>query len=329
MNKKFQTLHHLIGHTPLLKIEYRYKGETRFIFAKAEHYNFSGSIKDRMALNILQRAYERSEIIPTDVICETTSGNTGISFCALGAFLGHKVVIFMPDWMSEERKRIMTLYGAVLNLVSAKEGGFLGCIERTNEFARQKGVYCPQQFDNEDNSESHYLTTAVEIDRQMKEFNADIRAIVAGVGTGGTIMGLKKYFKPKGVAVHPLEPENSPTLSTGYKVGFHRIQGISDEFIPSIVKLNELDTVISVDDGDSILMARKLSQILGIGVGISSGANFLGAVKIQNQTPGNVVTVFADSSKKYLSTSLTDNEPVKEWFLSPDVELVGFEGVRS
>jgi len=324
MNDKFKTLHSLIGNTPLLKIEYKYKNETRFIFAKAEYYNFSGSIKDRMALNILQKAYQKKAIAPNDIICETTSGNTGISFSALGAYLGHKVVIFMPDWMSEERKKIMTLYGAVLNLVSHEEGGFLGCIKRASDFASTKGVFCPLQFDNLDNPDSHHLTTAKEIDRQMKHFGEKIHAIVAGVGTGGTIMGLKKYFKHQGIAVHPLEPENSPTLSTGYKVGVHRIQGISDEFIPSIVKLDELDPVIAVDDGDSILMARKISQKLGIGIGISSGANFLGAVKIQNQSPGNVVTVFADCSKKYLSTALTENEPVKEGFLSPDVELVGF-----
>jgi len=328
MNERFKSLHNLIGNTPLVKIEYRFRGELRNIFAKVEHYNFSGSIKDRMALNILEMAYQRKQIKPGDIICETTSGNTGISFCALGTYLGHKVVIFMPDWMSAERKSIMTLYGAVLNLVSAEEGGFKGCLKRTEEFANNHGVFRPLQFDNEDNVDCHFLTTATEIDRQMKAFKAKINAIVAGVGTGGTIMGLNRYFKPKGVTVHPLEPENSPTLSTGYKVGAHRIQGISDEFIPSIVKLKELDSVIAVDDGDSILMARKISQVLGLGVGISSGANFLGAVKIQNEHKGNVVTVFPDDSKKYLSTAMSGNEPIKEGFLSPDVELVNFQAVK-
>jgi cysteine synthase A len=228
----------------------------------------------------------------------------------------------MPSWMSEERKKIMSVYGAELRLVSREEGGFIGCLKLTEEFKKTHNAFCPYQFDNEDNVDAHLNTTAVEIERQMSEFGDKIEAIVAGVGTGGTIMGLKKYFQTKGVKLYPLEPENSPTLSTGYKVGIHRIQGISDEFIPSIVKLNELDPVVAVDDGDSIIMARKLSEVLGLGVGISSGANFLGAVKIYNENPCNVVTIFSDDSKKYLSTALAEHEPVKPNFLSSDIELI-------
>jgi cysteine synthase A len=195
------------------------------------------------------------------------------------------------------------------------------------EFSKQANTFCPQQFDNFDNPESHYITTAKEIDDQMNKFGAKIGAVVAGVGTGGTVMGLKKYFKPKGVKVHPLEPANSPILTVGKKCGHHRIQGISDEFIPSIVKLNELDSIVSIDDGDSIIMAQKLSQELGLGVGISSGANFLGAVKIQNENDYNVVTVFSDDSKKYLSTDLTQNEEIKDYFLSTDIELISFTAI--
>jgi cysteine synthase A len=298
------------------------------MYAKAEYYNFSGSIKDRMALNILQRAYERDQIKEGDIIVETTSGNTGIAFSAIGTFLGHKVVIYMPDWMSEERKKIMSVYGAELRLVSREAGGFLGCIKLTDDFVRSYKAFCPQQFDNPDNVESHLMTTAVEIDNQMRMFDKKVDAVVAGVGTGGTIMGLAKYFQHRGVKMYPLEPENSPTLSTGTKVGVHRIQGISDEFIPSIVKLDDLDSVIAVDDGDSIIMARKLNEELGLGVGISSGANFLGAVKIYNEQPGNVVTVFADDNKKYLSTAMTGIEPIKPGFISTDIELVSFEAVR-
>ena len=328
MNDKFKTLHNMIGNTPLLKINYKYKGEARFLFAKAEYYSFSGSIKDRMALNILERAYEKNAIKKNDIIVETTSGNTGIAFSALGAYLGHPVVIFMPDWMSEERIKLMTIYGAEIRLISRKQDGFLGCLKLTEEFKNKYNAFCPYQFDNLDNVESHYLTTAVEIEKQIKEFGVEVQAIVAGVGTGGTVMGLKKYFKPKGVKIHPLEPENSPTMSTGHKVGVHRIQGISDEFIPSIVKLDELDSIVSVDDGDSIIMARMLSERFGLGVGISSGANFLGAVKIQNDSPCNVVTIFSDDNKKYLSTALSTEEPVKAGFLSTDIELVSFEAIR-
>jgi cysteine synthase A len=318
----------LIGNTPLLKIHYKYKGVKRYLFAKAEYYSFSGSIKDRMALNILEQAYKKNIIKPDDIIVETTSGNTGIAFCALGKFLGHKVVIFMPDWLSEERKKIMALYGAELRLVSSAEGGFLGCLKLTKEYSESHNVFCPHQFDNLDNVDSHFKNTAVEIDRQMKSFKSKVDAVVAGVGTGGTIMGLMKYFKHKGAKIYPLEPENSPTLSTGYKVGAHRIQGISDEFIPSIVKLDELDEIVCVDDGDSIIMARMLNNTLGIGVGISSGANFLGAVKLQNEHKCNVVTIFADDSKKYLSTALTGDEPIKTGFLSTDIELISFEAIK-
>ena len=325
--EKFETLSHLIGSTPLLQIEYKYKGEARRVFAKAEYYNFTGSIKDRMAWNILKNAYAREEIKPGDIICETTSGNTGISFCALGALLGHKVVIFMPDWMSEERKKIMTLFGGELKLVSRERGGFLGCLRLAAEFASGGGVYCPLQFDNPYNTECHYLTTAAEIDAQVKKFGTRIDAAVAGVGTGGTVMGLRRYFG-KEITVHPLEPENSPTLSTGYKTGAHRIQGISDEFIPSIVNLGALDKIISVNDGDSILMAKKLSACFGLGVGVSSGANFLGAVKLQNENHGrSVVTVFADDSKKYLGAFAAE-EPVLPGYLTPDIELLSFSAVR-
>ncbi len=145
-------------------------------------------------------------------------------------------------------------------------------------------------------------------------------------------MGVAKFLKEQdpNIKVHPLEPANSPTLTTGYKVGKHRIQGISDEFIPSIVELDKLDSIVQVDDGDAIIMAQKLASILGIGVGISSGANFLGALKIQNEIGKDavVVTVFADSNKKYLSTDLLRDEPVKDNFLSPDIELENFRAYK-
>jgi cysteine synthase A len=157
-------------------------------------------------------------------------------------------------------------------------------------------------------------------------------AFVAGVGTGGTIMGVGQFLREKRPAIklHPLEPSNSPTMSTGYKVGKHRIQGISDEFIPPIVNLNSLDQVVSVDDGDSILMAQKLANELGLGVGISSGANFMGALQIQNELSPDavVVTIFSDDNKKYLSTDLLRQEPVKDGFLSPDIKLLGVHAFK-
>ena len=157
-------------------------------------------------------------------------------------------------------------------------------------------------------------------------------ALVAGVGTGGTIMGAGRYLKEKNpdVKLYPLEPANSPTLSTGCKVGLHRIQGISDEFIPPILDLNELDEVISIDDGDAIIMAQKLATELGLGVGISSGANFLGALEAQNNLGAEsvIVTVFSDCNKKYLSTDLMRQEPVKDNFYSPQIELLNFRAIK-
>ena len=164
----------------------------------------------------------------------------------------------------------------------------------------------------------------------MKSLNLKIDGFVAGVGTGGTVMGTGKRIKENfpNAKISPLEPLNSPTLSTGYKVAKHRIEGISDEFIPDLVKLDELDSVVSVDDGDAIIMAQKLAKI-GLGVGISSGANFIGALMLQNELgrDANIVTIFADDNKKYLSTDLMKQEPLKEHFLSKDITLKGIKNV--
>lgn len=329
LDLKLHGISHLIGNTPLLAINFYYKNETRTIYAKAENLNMTGSIKDRMALHIIKKAYARGNIKNGAEILEATSGNTGISFSAIGRALGHQVIIFMPDWMSRERIDLIKSLGAKINLVSKEEGGFLGSINRAEEYAKKnKNTFLPRQFSNEDNCSAHYETTGPEIWWQLRFRSLKPDAFVAGVGTGGTIMGAGKYLKEMhpSVKIHPLEPANSPTLTTGHKVGKHRIQGISDEFIPPIVDLKSLDPVVSVDDGDAIIMAQKLAAELGIGVGISSGANFIGALKIQNEIGDNAVvaTVFPDSNKKYLSTDLLRNEPSKEDFLSKDVELLGF-----
>jgi cysteine synthase A len=323
--KKTQALKSLIGNTPLLAIHFSYKGEERVVYAKAENLNMTGSIKDRMAIHILNKAYELGVLKPGMEIFEATSGNTGISFASIGRALGHKVNIYMPDWMSEERKNLIKSLGAYIRLVSKEEGGFLGSIEMSKNAAKQAGGFLPCQFSNEDNNDAHYLTTGPELWWQLKYRNIMPNAFVAGVGTGGTIMGVGKFLKEQApeIKIHPLEPLNSPTLTTGHKVGKHRIQGISDEFIPSIVKLDMLDEIVAVDDGDAIIMAQKLATMLGMGVGISSGANFIGALKIQNTMGSDkvVVTVFPDDNKKYLSTDLLKEEPVKDFFLSKDVEL--------
>ncbi len=322
-------LSHLVGNTPVLAIDLTFRGEKRVIHAKAENLNMTGSIKDRMALYILRQAYLEGHLEPGGMVVEATSGNTGISVAAIGRALGHPVTIFMPDWMSRERIDIIRSLGARIELVSKADGGFLGSIERAEELASStRGAFLPRQFSNKNNIEAHARTTGPEIWWQMLFHFVKPDAFVAGVGTGGTIMGVGRFLRevhPQ-VSLHPLEPANSPTLSTGRKVGKHRIQGISDEFIPPIIDLPSLDEVVSVDDGDAIIMSQKLARQLGLGVGISSGANLLGALEIQNRLGPDavVVTVFPDDNKKYLSTDLLRDEPARSGFLSPDVTLNGF-----
>jgi len=330
--ERFAELTGLVGNTPLLAINFEFRGRHRRIFAKAENFNFTGSIKDRMALHILRTASAGGNLKPGAPIAEATSGNTGISFAALGRSLGHPVTIFMPNWMSQERKDLIRSFGAEIRLVSPEEGGFLGSIKMSEDWAaRTPNGFLPCQFTNETNVEAHYLSTGPEILGQLQARGLKPDAFVAGVGTGGTVMGVGRFLKEQlpGVKVHPMEPENSPTLRTGCKIGKHRIQGISDEFIPAIVKLDLLDEIVSVDDGDAILMAQKLARI-GLGVGISSGANFLAALMAQEKLGPEavVVTIFSDDNKKYLSTDLMRDEPVKPGFLSSEIDVMSFDSAN-
>ena len=241
-------------------------------------------------------------------------------------------MIYMPDWMSQERMRLIRSYGAEIRLVSKEEGGFLGSIRMTEELAAKGGVFLPCQFSNEDNCTAHYLTTGAEIAAQLSSIGLRADAVVAGVGTGGTVMGIGRRLRETNPAckLYPLEPENSPTLSTGYKTGKHRIQGISDEFVPPILKLEETDAVVAVDDVDSILMAQMLAREMGIGVGISSGANFLGALKAGALLGEEAIiaTVFADDNKKYLSTDYSDTHQPKPGYLTPEIRLTGVRAIR-
>jgi cysteine synthase len=325
---QFRALHRLVGNTPLLAVDVLYRGEPRRIYAKHESLSLTGSVKDRMALFVLEDAYRRGRIRPGHRIVEATSGNTGISFAALGRALGHPVTIFMPDWMSAERIALIASFGADVVLVSHDQGGFVGSLERVEaQAALDPCVFLPHQFSNEANVRAHFATTGPEIWVQMSTAGLEPAAFVAGVGTGGTVMGAGQYLKTAAprIRVHPLEPTESPTLSTGHKVGHHRIQGISDEFVPPIVKLDELDSIIDVHDGDAILMAQLLARH-GLAVGISSGANFIGALKAQTAIGANAptVTVFCDSNKKYLSTDLLRREPVRHEYETPHVQILGY-----
>jgi cysteine synthase A len=284
-----------------------------------------------MAVHVLRRAYETGAIAPGQPIAEATSGNTGIAFAAVGRALGHPVTIFMPNWMSREREDLIRSLGARIVPVSREQGGFLGSIRLSEEFAQEHGAFLPRQFANEANVEAHACTTGPEIAAQLSSRGLRPAAFVAGVGTGGTIMGVARHLRAvaPGVKLHPVEPAESPTLTTGHKVGKHRIQGISDEFIPSILKLADLDPVIAVNDGDAILLAQKLAAQLGLAVGISSGANFLAALLAQERIGADAVvaTIFCDDNKKYLSTDLLREEPVRAGYLSPEIELLGFESI--
>lgn len=330
---RFKELKHMIGNTPLLRIHFTFRGQRRVIYAKAEHMNMTGSIKDRMAFHILKKAYQEGRIRAGDTIVEATSGNTGISFAAIGRALGHQVVIFMPDWMSQERLALIRSLGAKIVLVSREQGGFSGSMRLTEEYAQnEQHVFLPSQFSNAANVEAHEETTGPEIWWQLHFHALKPDAFVAGVGTGGTVMGVGRFLQKQNPAtcIHPLEPAESPTLSTGWKVGQHRIQGVSDEFIPAILELGKLDKVVSVADGDAILMAQKLAASLGLAVGISSGANFIGALMVQNQMGPDavVVTVFPDDNKKYLSTDLLREEPSRPGYLTTEVELTNYHAFK-
>jgi len=291
----------LIGNTPMVGIVYKYKGIVRKIYAKLEYYNYSGSIKDRIAFYILNQAKEKGLLKEGMPIIEATSGNTGIAFAALGALYNHPVHIFLPDWVSIERQKILELYGAQLHLISKEEGGFQRAIKEADKLALEINGFRPNQFDNIKNIEAHYNTTGLEIINSIPK----IDSFVSGIGTGGTLIGIGKRIKEtnKNAKVIALEPLQMPIMSQNITTGTHRIEGIGDDFIPSIVDKSLIDEVITIDDEDAINMSRILARKYGIGVGISSGANLLASI-LTAKDNDNVVTIFADDFKKYLTTDL-------------------------
>ena len=321
----YNNLLDLIGNTPVVKVDFKDENIAD-VYVKLEKFNLSGSVKDRAALGMIETAEKEGLLKEGSVIIEPTSGNTGIALALIGRLKGYKVIIVMPDTMSIERRATLKAYGAELILTDGTKGMGEAIAIAEKLAAENPNYFLPQQFNNKANPEKHYETTGKEL---LDDFKI-IDAFVAGVGTGGTVMGIGKRIKENfpNVKICPLEPLNSPTLSTGYKVAKHRIEGISDEFIPDLVKLDKLDKVVSVDDGDAIIMAQKLAKC-GLGVGISSGANFIGALILQNELGKDsvIVTVFPDDNKKYLSTDLMREEKIKEDFLSKDITLKGIKNV--
>ncbi|RRB04387.1 PLP-dependent cysteine synthase family protein [Larkinella rosea] len=332
VQEKFEKLWNLIGNTPMLELFYSDHGQPRSLYAKCEHYNLTGSMKDRMALQILHQAYREGTIQPGDRIVEATSGCSGIAFSAIGRALGHPVTILMPDCVSQERIAIIRSMGGDVMLLSKEEGGFMGAIQRTEEMAAcDPRVFLPRQFANKHNAEAHRLTTGKEIWLQLQGEDITPDAFVAGVGTGGTVMGVGRYLKCRkpDIRIHPIEAAESPTLSVGYKTGTHRIQGYFDEFIPEILRLDELDHVVQASDGDALVLAQKLALQLGVAEGISSGANLIGAIKMHREMgpEARIVTVLCDSNKKYLSTDLVREIPIKPDYIAPGIEFTDFRPI--
>jgi len=315
-----------IGNTPLIKIKYKYNGKERYIYTKLESYNITGSIKDRVAYYIIKKAYEKGTLKKGMEIVEATSGNTGIALSAMGAYFGNPVHIFMPDWVSKERLNLMKMYNAKVTLISKEEGGFKRAIKEAKEYSIKHNAFLTNQFENEDNVLAHFETTGEEI---VQKLGNDIGGFVSGIGTGGTLIGVAKRLRKENenVKIYALEPNIMPLLSQNKILGDHKIEGIGDDFIPKIVEGQKIDEIILVNDDDAINMARKLALNLGIGVGISSGANMIASVIAKEENKGNIVTVFPDDNKKYLSTNLSKEVASNEEYISNKIELLDYEFV--
>ena len=318
-------LKHIVN-TPMIKITYKIENKIQYMYAKLESYNPTGSIKDRVAYYIITKAQERGELKEGMPIMEATSGNTGISLAAFGAYYKHPIYIFMPDWASSERVKLMQAFGANVTLVSREDGGFKKCLEEAKKLAEQKQGFLANQFANKDNTLAHYETTGKEIVEQLPE---KVSAFVSGVGTGGTLMGIGKRLKEwdKNIKIVALEPDKMPLISQNKIIGNHKIEGIGDDFIPDLLEKNLLDKTILINDEDAINISRKLAKELGLGVGISSGANFLAGVETMQEENAPIVTVFADDNKKYLSTDLLKSINPDKNLLSNKIDLINYETV--
>ncbi len=312
----------LIGNTPMIKINYEYEGKQSSIYTKLEYYNYSGSIKDRIALYIIETERKNGNLRKNQAIVEVTSGNTGISFSAIGALLGHDVHIFMPDWVSLERRKLIEMYGAHVHLISKEDGGFKKALELAEDFAKEHDAYRPLQFDNELNVEAQYKTTGQEIIDAVSNINA----FVSGIGTGGTLMGIGKRLKDNdpNSKVFALEPSTLSILKMGMEEGSHMIEGIGDDFIPGIVNEDLIDDIVLIDDLDAINMAKRIAKEFGLGIGISSGANFLASVIMDNDDY-KMATVFPDDNKKYITTKLSEKIDNNPELLSNKVKLIDFD----
>lgn len=286
----------LIGNTSLIQLR------DERVFAKAEFLNPGGSIKDRVAVAMIEGAERSGRLKPGYTIVEPTSGNTGIGITLVGRLKGYRVCIVMPENMSAERKKLIKALGGELILTPAEQG-ISGAINKVKEIqANEPNVFVPQQFENPDNPRVHYEETARELWEQM---GGDIDCFVAGVGSGGTLQGIGKFLKehnPK-VRIVAVEPKNVSAL-LGHEPGLHQIQGIGDGFIPAVLDVSLVDEVVEVTDDDAIETTRALGRNYGLLVGISSGANVWAARIMAQKISGNIATVLPDRAERYFSTSL-------------------------
>lgn len=316
-----------IGNTPMIKINYKYKGKESYVYTKLEYYNLTGSIKDRVAYYIIKNATQKGILRENMPIVEATSGNTGIALAALGAYYKHPVIIFMPDWASKERIELMKSYGAKVILFSKEEGGFIRCVEEAKKLAEKENAFLANQFANEDNFLAHFETTGEEIVNNLPE---KVYGFVSGVGTGGTLMGtgkkLKKEFEE--LKIVAIEADKMPIISQGKILGQHKIEGIGDDFVPDLIDKKSIDDIILINDEDAINMSRILAKKLGLGVGISSGANLIGTVLLNEKINKPIVTVFADDNKKYLTTDLSKEINKNPDFISNNIKLINYEIIK-
>lgn len=295
----------IIGNTPILKLKNLGDDQCADIYVKLEKYNLTGSVKDRAALSMIEAAEKDGTLKPGSIIVEPTSGNTGIALAAIGKIKGYKVIIIMPETMSEERRKIIKTFGAELILTDGSKG-MNGAISKALELAQSDDRYfVPQQFENIYNPQKHYETTAVEILKDIPDLNA----FVAGVGTGGTITGIGKRLKKekKDIKIYAVEPSESPVLSGG-KAGLHKIQGIGAGFIPKIYDSAYVDEVITVSSEEAFDMVRKVLENEGIFLGISSGASICAALKIGKKLGKGkkVLALSPDGGEKYMSMDIIE-----------------------
>ena len=299
----------LIGKTPLLKLEHI---KEKFVlkadlYGKMEYLNATGSIKDRIALEMILDAEERGVLKEGATIIEPTSGNTGIGLAAVGTSKGYKVIIVMPDTFSIERRKLIKAYGAEV-VLSEGSKGMAGAIVKAEELSKEiEGSFIPSQFDNPANWKAHYKTTGPEI---FNDLDGKVDILVSAVGTGGTITGTGKYLKEKinGVKVVAVEPDASPVLSGG-KAGPHKIQGIGAGFIPDVLDTTIYDEVIRVKNGDAIEYGALFGKSEGLLVGISAGAALWAGIELakrEENTGKNIVVILPDSGDRYLSTEMFD-----------------------